>query len=396
MEYEIVNSYIYDGKSSFIKACDWLSKPLRGALGGRTITCSSGDVEQNNRIKAILLCCLLIPLIVGSVALLCKRITKEYKVINLLPTQEYPEAYVSMWLLSDQPFTYPYFPRLPAPGDEAIISEKFVSDFVAHLFDLFHSDQTLNSMIICINDEDEVCVKQGHILHPLTQVLECINWENLDEQWGVIDQERIQLYLQNSLLFGRLQDPLDAPESPFEHSNPFIRLYTSCDFYAIVNPLLRNGKMRIGRLFFATEATNEKFTQNDPETVFRITKEVLFVSLMMAGSLNALPEEFQENRPSMRIAHVPKAVMELMTEGNIISERGFLSTSAGGGYAGGGPCDESSVRVKYIIRPKNGKRVSEFSDLQENEVLFRPFTQFKVLKRSGDEVSGFRIEMEEN
>jgi hypothetical protein len=76
MEYSILNDYVYENKPFFLKRCDWLSYPLRVALGGKTIEYPSGREVQDSRIIAIALCCLVVPAIVGTMCLLLKFITK--------------------------------------------------------------------------------------------------------------------------------------------------------------------------------------------------------------------------------------------------------------------------------------------------------------------------------
>ncbi len=402
MKYSVLNNYLYENKLSLLKNCDWLSHPLRVALNGKTVECPSGRELQDNRIKAIALCCLVIPVLAGTICLLLKHISHEAAFIRSLPDRTdgvYKKSSPSghSTLFPSQPFVNAHHPLpIAQPSlQNPPVSEEFVKNFIDHLFEEFHEEQSTKIIEISADADRELYVKQGLIRHTLKQVIESINWGNLDARWNDLDQEKTQFYIQKSVLFSRLRDPLYDSNSPFNRKCPFIRLYTSYGFYSIVNPLIRNGKLRDGQLFFASEETNNMLGQHVPDIVCKIAKEVLFVSLMMAGSLCNLSDQYLEKGRAIRTAHVPQSVLEMMNEGQVISERGFMSASAGGGYAGGGPCDSVSFRVKYVITSKNGKQVSEFSDLKENEILFRPFSQFKICKRIGDPISGFIIEMEE-
>jgi len=95
------------------------------------------------------------------------------------------------------------------------------------------------------------------------------------------------------------------------------------------------------------------------------------------------------------MAYIPKEILEAIKYENSIQDRGFMSASALGGLCRWWPCNEESYRVKFQIHSKTGKHVDSLAFLTENEVLFRPFTKFKILHHTGDEISGFKIELEE-
>lgn len=402
MEYSILNNYIYINKSYLLTTCDWLSHPLRVALGGRTIQIPSGREQQENRIRAIAFCCLAIPVIVGAVSLLLKHISHEANLIdgiNAVYQNNSPSPTFSVLSLSDQPFVHVYFPSLPAltfGQEQPSVSEAFVKGFIDHLFEEFHEEQSSKTIDILTGLDGELYVQQGPTRKTLKEVIECINWGNLEERWRALSEGKTQYYIQRSLLFERLRDPSANMATPFHRPCPFIHLYTSNGLYAIVNSILRRGKLQGGGLTYTSQETIAKLARKDQHVICKMVKEVLFVSLLMTRNLCDLPESYLAKEQVIRIAHIPRSVLDTLYEGQIIAERGFLSASAiGGGFAGGGPCDETSFRVRFIIRSKNGRHVGAFSDLRENEVLFRPFTQFKITKRTGDEQSGFKIEMEE-
>lgn len=400
MTYSVLNNYNYADKSYFLTACDWLSHPLRAALGGRTIQLASGREQQGDRIGAIALCCFVIPIIIGAIGLLLKYISHQAKLMDRMHHQNNtPPPSTSLLSLSDEVFVYVYFSNMPALTFEQArppISAVFIKSFTDHLFEEFLGEQSSETIDIVVGLDGELYIQQGPIRNPLKEVIECINWGNLEKHWKALGEEKTHCYIQKSLLFEQLRDMPATMESPFNYPSPFIHLYTSNGFYAIVNALLRRGKLQSGKLIYASQDTNKKLAENDRFTICKIVKEVLFVSLMMTGTLCDLPDRYLAQEKVIRIAHIPRIVLDRMHEGQIIADRGFLSASAiGGGFAGGGPCDESSFRVRYSITSKNGKHVSAFSEVQENEVLFRPFSPFKISKRTGDERSGFKIEMEE-
>jgi hypothetical protein len=158
-----------------------------------------------------------------------------------------------------------------------------------------------------------------------------------------------------------------------------------------MNPLLREGKLKEGLFTHASPQTNALFAQKNAETIDHIAKELLFLSMAATCSLNSLPSKYHVDSKVIRVAHIPKAIFETMKPNRIVTERGFTSASApGGGFGGGGPCGVGSSQVKYVIHSKTGKSVNEFSDLPENEVLFAPFTKFRVIN-----VTNSRVEMEE-
>lgn len=396
MEYNILNNYIYENKSYFLTNCDWFSNPLRVALGGRTIQIPSRREQQDHRICAIALCCLVIPVILGAVSLLLKHISQEAVLINRINTEYVNHSSsptsTALVLLSDQPFVPLYFPSLPALTYH---KEPLGETFLNHLFEEFNEKQPSKPIDILPDQDGELYVHEGRTRRALREVIERIDWRNIGDKCKPLKEKTLS-YLQKSLFFERLRDPSVKMASLFHDSYPFIRLYTSKGLYAVVNSLLRKGQLQSGQLAYASKKTNDQIARNDPHVISKIIKEVLFISLMLTGSLCDLPDRYLAQEKVTRIAHIPRAVLDMMNEGQIIAERGFLSASAaGGGFAGGGPCDESSVRVRFTIISKNGKRVGEFSDLPENEVLFIPFSQFKIIKRTGDELSGFKIEMEE-
>lgn len=402
MIYSILNSYEYEDKNLFTSCCDLLSQPLRVALGGKTIQYPSYKDHLEDRIQAIALCCLIIPMIVGAVCLLIKYFLQE-SIILIEPTEKTkpfsPQLPSSVLLLREQPFTEPYYPLLLTSGAENLpgISKEFVEDFLNHISEEFLGKKSSSIFTIFTNSNDNTLyVRKDNVIHPLKKVLEQIDWKNLEILNGPLSEEKTESYLEKSLLFSRLQNPLDTLDSPLNKKEAFLHLYTSHGFYSIVNTLIRTGTLHQGRLFYASQQINDDFARNSPEIISKLAKEVVFVSLVMAESLNNLGEKYLESGNVTRFAYLPQLILDTMVKGALITERGFLSTSAaGGGFAGGGPCDELSFRVRYIIKSKYGKHVNEFSALKENEVLFRPFTQFKIKNRSGDERSGFRIEMEE-
>lgn len=265
--------------------------------------------------------------------------------------------------------------------------------FTDYLFQSYKNDDVDYKIELILKENNKIEVKFEDHIESLDTILYNIEWENLDEKWGRFDKDSKEKYLSKSLLFETLRNPIPPDNlSPFDKANPFINLYTSQGFYSLMNSLLRNGHLQQAQLPYASKETNDKFRENDPNTTLKLTKEILFISLLTSAHLGALPEKYTYKGKSIRIAHLPTDILKTVKINNVIWDNAFLSSSGpGGGFAGGGPCNEKSTRVKYIIFSKKGKSVQEFSRLPENEVLFRPFTKFTVTDLSGDEQSGFRI-----
>ena len=170
--------------------------------------------------------------------------------------------------------------------------------------------------------------------HDLNEIISSIAWENLTAQMPKMSDEQIQSYVQRSLIFENLQDPKNK-NSPFGHPEPFIWLYTSYDFYAFMNPLLRIGKYPSKRLPYASKETNQSLANKDPKIIAQIVKEVLFLSLMTANSLNSLPNPKKFDKV-IRMAQIPNETASQFKIGGVIWDRGFFSGSGpGGGFAGG-------------------------------------------------------------
>lgn len=344
------------------------------------------EMPKEQRVKHILVGLVLSIPLINTIALLILRAyhfnvsSQKRPIVNDEPFAFWPFDRPMPKLLTDKGHQY----AIPLDQLTPLFLDSVFSECV---------DQKQNGFTLATDLQGNLIVKYQDCIAQLTEILEHVNWSDLDEKWQKLNREELQKYCDQSLIFETLRS---QDESPLKAEDPFIRLYTSYGFYSWLNPLLRKGYLHSGVLNYATPQTNAHLLQKNQSVINRIAKELLFISLAMTASLNGLPQRYEAKCRVIRVAHIPKDILHAIQHEEAIQDRGFLSASApGGGFAGGGPCDEESCRVKFVILSKKGKHVSEFSLLSEHEVLFRPFTKFKILKRSGDEVSGFRIELEE-
>lgn len=323
-----------------------------------------------------------IPLI-NSIALLVLHLWGKSHLPSFTPTNaRFEEAFNP---LQDRPLE-------STPSNLSV--RQLARGFSQQIFNEFMGEQNEKGFtVVALLPEGYLAVHYRGQEIALKELLNHIDWHRLGEKWEACSQEELQIYLDRSLVFEaiRAEDP-----SLFRMPEPFIRCYTTYGFYAWLNPLLRKGILIEGRLPFATQETHQQFFQKNSDVIDRVVKELLFISMMAAARLSALPSRYKAECRVIRMAYVPSCLFEELEEGAKIVERGFMSASALGGiFAGGGPCSEECTRVKFIIYSKNGKFVQNFSQLPENEVLFKPFTAFKVLHRSGSRTAGYRVELEE-
>lgn len=343
------------------------------------------EMDKTQRAKHLLVGMVLSVPLINTVALLILRALRG------------PSAHSLALLLEDKPFSFWPFDR-PMPRlltqevSYSVPIDELTKLFLDHLYDTHIRGQDKQTFSLEEGTSGSLIVKYQDCVIELSEILEHIDWSNLGEKWQT-SQEELKAYLKRSLVCETLKTEVN---SPFESSNPFIWLYTSYGFYSWLNPLLRKGCLTKGLLPYATSDINKQFEEMNPAVVNRIAQEILFISLATAASVNALPEKYKATCRVIRMSYIPKNILKMIQNEQYMVDRGFLSASGpGGSFAGGGPCNDDSYRTKFVIQSKNGRYVEKFSKLPENEVLFRPFTKFKILKCSGDEKVGFRVELEE-
>lgn len=325
----------------------------------------------------------------------------NYLVLLILKAIHEPVLNNSHSVFQDQPFQNLRFEKsvlqLTDKSDYSFHLKNLADQFVKQLLEENQKNECAEKAVISLGAQNKILIKFDSHTVELSELASHINWSKIDEDQLGMNEEKIRYYLQNSLLFEKLRDhnPNDLENSPFNYPCPFVRLYTSYGFYSLINPLLRTGQLTTGLLPYASESTNKKLKQQDPDIITKVAVEILFISLMCAKSLNTLSSHYLANQRVIRIASIPTKIINQMQENEMICDRAFMSVSSGGGFAGGGPCDEESVRVKFIIHSKTGKHVHQFSQLPENEVLFNPCTKFKVLTKQATGQTSYKVEMEE-
>lgn len=370
------------------------SQPYKEGIRNIALSFNLQEMDKTQRIKHFLIGFILVIPLINTLALIILRKFHHYaQQANFKQNAHALDVPFTAWpfernkpkLLTDGTSPYPFPP------------DQMAKHLIDDLFAEYHSNPLSHQMKVSTGLEGSLAVHyQGYSME-FNELLENIPWESLEEKWQEFSQEDLDLYIKKSLVFERLNQLQEDQPSPFEaFSSPFIGLYTSYGFYSWMNPLLRKGELPEGLLPYASQATNQQLTEKNAVIIAKIAKEILFLSLVTTAHLNALPDDYQAKGKVIRVTQLPKTLMRDMQNKQTLFERAFLSASGpGGGFAGGGPADQDSCRVKFVIESKNGKQVSQFSHLKENEVLFRPFSEFKILKIAGDEIAGFRIDLEE-
>jgi hypothetical protein len=165
----------------------------------------------------------------------------------------------------------------------------------------------------------------------------------------------------------------DAPP-PYEEEVLGLMTYTSNAYHEI------NGYLR-GIQTFSPEYT---------EIIETHTK-------MAVAALDALPDY---NGTVYRGGTISNDIIDKYKEGEIVTEKGFTSTSVASDIASGFQDKQLKKSVpnlgfvSYVIKSKTGKLVEDLSIFdEEKEVLFKPETKFKVLsKKSVDGVTTIYME----
>lgn len=362
--------------------------PYKEAKKNFAFAFQAKDLTGVQRVKHFAVGLLLtIPLINSIALLILRNLEKAQNAIKPISLRKDDKPFYDWPFDKPMPLLLAYH-EVPVPVPMDLLGNLFVDE----LFNEHIGGQNGNDFKLTIDSQRKLTVHYKDFKIELNKLMEFIDWSKLDEKWQNISKEQIKDYIKRSLIF----ENLSSEQSPFEKKNPFIWLYTSHNFYSWLNPLLRKGQLKEGALAYASDQTSQKILEKNAETINRIAKELFFVGLATTGNLSSLPRTYQAECRTIRLAHIPKDILNKLKREEFMVDRGFLSASGpGGGFAGGGPCDEESYRVKFVIQSKKGKFVNEFSALPENEVIFNPFTKFKILKYSGDEISGFRFELEE-
>ncbi|MBA3722925.1 MAG: hypothetical protein H0W88_11075 [Parachlamydiaceae bacterium] len=359
-------------------------QPYKEAQRNFSICFSGTDISKLKKTKHFIAGTLLLIPIINTIALLILKALHSFFYQSSSPF--------------DIPFLHPHRAQLylESPDVHSKQLKKLAKNYINNIFNEYRTKNNPNDIGLSVRYDEKLMVNTPAKSHELIDIFDEIGWNQLDLKWNNITNDEIINYLNKSIIFEKLKNSTTDSNSPFNQQSPFIHLYTSHGLYSSMNSLLRNGKLRIGQLPYASSCTNERLRLNHEETISKVAKEILFICLMTAGQLQALPEKYIDKNKVTRMTYLPHSSIKEFQINNIIWDRAFLSTSGtGGGFAGGGPINSNSSRVKFTIQSLKGKQVKDFSNLPENEVLFPPFSKFKILKMNGNEKEGYRIEMEE-
>jgi len=247
----------------------------------------------------------------------------------------------------------------------------------------------------------------------LSDLLSAISWSSLPEKWQGLTDSDLKAYKIKTMVRSK-KELLDEfskemaqkfPELKSKN-HPFLKMYTQ-DFYSILNSLLRDGELAIERfsahgngtpdsykslihynypeileklLGISTLEHGEELQFSDEKMFSRFVKEILFIALMTTGTLQAIPP-FPSRKLSRIITLSQKSIdvwrLAALTHTPIV-DRGFCSTSHGGTFSGA-PSGGGQF-VRSTVQGKRGRDLSMIGLGGEKEVLFQPFTQFKVIK----------------
>jgi hypothetical protein len=243
-----------------------------------------------------------------------------------------------------------------------------------------------NQFLIKPMDYDTTIEYRGNTQF-LSTILKALSWKDLTRL--KITPLTAKEFLQRSILFSEL--PKEHPVAVSKH--PMLFLYTSFGLYAFMNALLRNATLYEGQFLYASKEIKNKLSQNDPIIRSSAILEILSICLLATYSLHQLP---YKQCVTKRIACVPKQVIEKMHPGSLFTEKAFMSCSGPGGvFAGGGPPSGDFYRTKFTIHSKTAKNLNAFSLLPENEFLFPPFSQFRVLSVTHTAANSCSIELDD-
>ena len=107
-------------------------------------------------------------------------------------------------------------------------------------------------------------------------------------------------------------------------------------------------------------------------------------------SLNKLPTEKEQKL--YRGVNLPNNIFKNIEEGGSIKFEGFASTTKDkkvvDNFKGKNKNNESTPVVFNIISHKNGKSIEKYSNIKsEQEVLFKRNTNWKIIKKEGNEIT---------
>jgi ADP-ribosyltransferase exoenzyme len=162
---------------------------------------------------------------------------------------------------------------------------------------------------------------------------------------------------------------LDNPPPPTAEQIGGLRLYTTSG-YKQVNNVLRGGERGPGA-----------FWDDD---------EVKVVADLADQAMSHLPKY---KGAVYRGAHLLNSIVDKYQPGEVITEASFGSTSmkpeVAAKFSDGEVDDPDKTKVTYIINSKNGRNIAPLSLYpEEEEVLMRPSTSFKVLERKKNPKTG--------
>jgi hypothetical protein len=154
--------------------------------------------------------------------------------------------------------------------------------------------------------------------------------------------------------------------------------------YALINSVLRGSDQKVAAIMQDREKSGDK------RNIEEIRQRVAIQTALINSALDKMPN--YEGKV-YRVSALDPAIANSYKVGQEITEKGFTST--GTEKPIGINIKKGKIETIFNIKSKTGKSISKFSDTpQEDEVLFKSGTKFKVTKKR-EENGKIIIEMEE-
>jgi hypothetical protein len=238
---------------------------------------------------------------------------------------------------------------------------------------------------------DPLIVKYGNKQFvPLADILEALPWHNLDSCWQGITDAQLDIFFKKSYLLESIK-PKDkaALVEASANGGKFHLLEDKEKKHLFLAYYMRRGFMQMNGFLRTSESM-----YHGEELVDKVARELIFSCACAAGTIQLLPKHSDKTLLTRKIVLLPSKVKEIFPQGQVITERAFVSSNLPGGEYEEAGAQSEEVVVNISIKPaenSRGKNVQGFRSKEgERECLFPPFTQFKVKT-----VSGFDVELVE-
>ena len=319
--------------------------------------------------------------------------------------------------------------KQPPPFEAEIL---FAEKFICHIFNAYTSLNPNLELFEVVKNGDDLFVKSTDLKTEISlkNLIRAIAWKNLPKEWEGLTKKQLDIYKIQTLIRSKketldsLSETAQKIEGLREKYHPFIVMYTQ-DLYSLINTVLREGKIPLesfnthkngnpdsqkelvpySSLFsemleslLGIDLTKEESPpSSNSSDITRFVKEILFISLLVTGSLQVLKPKSAEKLH--RVLTLSTETLNLWKLAEIthqpITDRGFCSTSFGGKFKGG-PSGQDGKKLVHctIHHSKTGRDLSAIGLGGEEEFLFGPFSSFKILNivETGSKVS---IDLEE-